>query len=202
MSQSGLTQRAIATALGLNQVTIYKQLKKLKAEGIEPFALSSDIIRNMLPIAALRQAQAVLDDGDTERADQASYRMLKGGGVYQEQVVNTNKAVPDAEIMLTMTDMLMAAMEQAVEPAEYRVETDTKPDESSGESTADQAVNHTEPQKKPTPKQQADALQELRIKGQSLGSLIASENARRTIATADTNRTEGRPESDDPTTTT
>lgn len=199
MRSQGITCDRIAEALGCHVNTIYNQLKTIREEGQDPFVLSTEIIKHTLPMAALRQAQAVLDDSDTERADQASYRMLKGGGVYQEQTIQTHKSVPDSEIMLSMADMLMSALEQAAVPAEYTVtgdktgpETGDKPTQSGAETAGEQAEASEETDTKP----QVKTLQELRQAGQSLGAMIARTNAERMIAKADRNRTEGRPDDD------
>lgn len=194
LSQQGVSAVSIAEALGMHKNTIYKNLRKLKADNVEPFALSYEIIRNSLPIAALRQAQAVLDDSDTDRADTASYRMLRGGGVYREHVDQQVQQVPDAEIFAGLADLLAAAIEQAAVPAEYSVQTDTQQPPNSSETATQQRQQSPAGDNLPTdsPANSAPtAPKQQRNSGLTLGQMIARTNAERIAARTDAEANQG-----------
>ena len=116
----GVTLTKIAQVLGLHENTIQRQLQFIEESGNDPFEFSKEIIKNTLPLAALKQAQAVMSE-DNERADQASYRMLKGGGTYSEHVQQTTRSIPDAEINAGLTDMLLQALSDTAVDTEYTV---------------------------------------------------------------------------------
>lgn len=196
----GVTLTKIAQVLGLHENTIQRQLQFIEESGNDPFEFSKEIIKNTLPLAALKQAQAVMSE-DNERADQASYRMLKGGGTYSEHVQQTTRSIPDAEINAGLTDMLLQALSDTAVDTEYTVSDpvdslsaspgtqgatiDNPPNVGHGrQTTQNQPNNNAEAPAKQLPSTRPTAVEQVRNSGETLGKLIAKENAKRFTANA------------------
>lgn len=200
----GVTIARIAEVLGLHESTVAKQIKWISDSGKDPFALSLDIIKNTLPLAALKQAQAVMSE-DTERADQASYRMLKGGGAYRDHVDQTTRAIPDSEIVAGMTELFIDALMADAQDAEYTV-SDSNPtaldDRSTTISTPGDILHGSETATKEPrngaetvaaapPMNTDDRVKQVRNSGETMGKLVARTNAKRWTANVPTESNTG-----------
>lgn len=193
----GLSNTDIAKIMNRAVSTVQKHVSALQSE---ESANTTEILRSIDPVAAVVMAESMASSDEHVKLKAATTH-LKGRGHYSEHVKQTTRSIPDSEINAGLTDMLLQALSATAVDTEYTVsdpvdsnlaspgastvDIEDTPDVGHGrQTTQNQPTNNAEAPAKQLPSTRPTAVEQVRNSGETLGKLIAKENAKRFTANA------------------
>lgn len=197
----GLSNEEIARVINRSVSSVKKHVSLMKADAE---ADTAAILRSIDPVAAVVMAESMASTDEHVKLKAATVH-LKGRGHYSEHVQQTTRAIPDSEIVAGMAELLIDALAVDAQDAEYTVSdpNSTAPEQRSatisdspdivhGSATATkEGRNSAEAAAKAPPMNTEDRVKQVRNSGETMGKLLARENAKRWTANAPTESNTG-----------